>query len=302
MTANLSALVARSMDADGTLDTAVPGLALYRASGTSSLTASIGRPALCFVVQGAKEVQLGAETHRYEPGRCLLVSAELPMSSRIVEASRERPYLGISIALDHGVVCEVAAQVESPKQAGTVPALAVSDAEGPLLDAVTRLVVLHEARATERAVLTPLVMREIVFRLLASEHGQRVRQIAIGEGSAQRIFKALRWLQKNFAEPLRIDELAKDVHLSSSALHQHFKSVTAMSPLQYQKQLRLHEARRLMLSDGMDAATASFKVGYESPSQFSREYRRLFGAPPRQEIEGARKTLAAAVLAPAVEV
>jgi AraC-like DNA-binding protein len=291
MTTHLPDLVARFVHTDGVLETEVAGLALYRWSETSVLSACLGKPALCFVVQGSKEVQLGDETYTYEPGRCLLLSACLPIASRITQASLERPYLGISIELDYSIVCELAAQVDSPAQKGPVPAIAVSDIEPPLLDAVTRLVSLVAAAPNERAVLTPLVMREIVFRLLAGEHGERVRQIAIGEASAQRIFKALRWLQDHFAEPLRIEELAKDVHLSPSALHQHFKSVTAMSPLQYQKSLRLHEARRLMLNEGLDAATASFTVGYESPSQFSREYRRLFGAPPRQDIQVRRAVL-----------
>jgi AraC-like DNA-binding protein len=218
----------------------------------------------------------------------LLVGADLPIAACILQASRAAPYLSLSLELDQAVVCEVAAQVPVQRTNGTISALAVSAVDPPLLDAVTRLVAMLANDAAERRVLAPLTVREIVFRLLTGSQGARLRQLAVGEGSAHRVLKTLRWLQEHFAEPLRIEDLARDVQLSSSALHQHFKNVTAMSPLQYQKQLRLHEARRLMLTLGIEASEASFQVGYESPSQFSREYRRMFGAPPRRDIAHAR--------------
>lgn len=274
---------------DGSHATDIPGLLLHRLSAPSLPTPGILCASLCVVAQGAKEVRLGDGVYRYDPEQFLLVAAHMPIESQVITASRTAPYLSLSLELDQAMVCEVAAQVPADELQGTSAALAVSPLEPELLDAVARLVALSR-NARDCAVLAPLVMREITYRLLASEQGPRLRQIALGDGSTQRILRALRWLREHYTEPFRIEALAREVHLSPSALHQHFKSVTAMSPLQYQKQLRLHEARRLMLSDHLDAAEASFRVGYESPSQFSREYRRLFGAPPRQDITDARNT------------
>lgn len=283
MAKELAETIARLTDADGCQRTGIAGLNLYRSSAPSQPTPGILCASLCIVAQGAKVVRLGHETYRYSPQQFLLISADMPIESQVIEASSDAPYLSLSLELDPAMVCEVAAQVPSDDVLASASAIAVSPLEPPLVDAVTRLVKLaHSAR--DSAVLAPLVAREITYRLLTSEQGPRLRQIAMGDGSTQRILRALRWLREHFTEPIRIDTLAREVRLSPSALHQHFKSVTAMSPLQYQKQLRLHEARRLMLSDHLDASEACFRVGYESPSQFSREYRRLFGAPPRQEI------------------
>lgn len=289
MAAQLAQTLEKLTSGDGSHATEIPGLLLHRLSAPSLPTPGILCASLCVVAQGAKEVRLGDEVYRYDPEQFLLVAAQMPIESQVITASRSAPYLSLSLELDQAMVCEVAAQVPAEELQGTSAALAVSPLEPELLDAVARLVALSR-NTRDRAVLAPLVMREITYRLLASEQGPRLRQIALGDGSTQRILRALRWLREHYTEPFRIEALAREVHLSPSALHQHFKSVTAMSPLQYQKQLRLHEARRLMLSDHLDAAEASFRVGYESPSQFSREYRRLFGAPPRQDVTDARNT------------
>jgi AraC-like DNA-binding protein len=239
---------------------------------------------LCVVAQGAKEVLLAEETYRLDSAQYLLVSVDLPVAARVVEASPGRPYLAVRISLDPAVVGELLADGMTAEPLGS-PArgLAVTPVEPPLLDAVTRLAALLDS-PQDVVPLAPLVLREITYRLLTGSQGSRLRQIASAGGPAHRIARAIRWLKDHFADPLRIESLAKHVKMSPSAFHLHFKGVTAMSPLQYQKQLRLQEARRLMLGEGLDAAEAAFRVGYESPSQFSREYRRMFGAPPRQDV------------------
>ncbi len=286
--AKLAAAVERQTAADGGYDTAVPALRLSRFSAPSDLVALVYEPSLCVVAQGAKEVLLADETYRLDPAQSLLVSVDLPVSARVVEASPGRPYLGVRLALDPAVVGELLADgLTAPPLGPPVRGLAVTPVELPLLDAVSRLVALLDSPQDVEP-LAPLVLREITYRLLTGPHGSRLRQIASAGAPAQRIALAIRWLKDHFAEPLRIDALARRVRMSPSAFHLHFKGVTALSPLQYQKRLRLQEARRLMLGEGLDAAEAAFRVGYESPSQFSREYRRLFGAPPRRDVAAVR--------------
>jgi AraC-like DNA-binding protein len=285
--ARLAAGVERHTRGDGHHATAVPELALFRQSRPTELTAVLYEPSLCVIAQGSKEVRLGDELYRYDPAHFLLVSVDLPVCGRVTCATADEPYLGLRVALDPATVGELIADgVDHP----TPPArgLAVSRTEPPLLDAVSRLVELADA-PHDVSVLAPLVLREITYRLLVGEQGGRLRQIAAAGAPAQRIARAIRWLRGHFAEPLSVGELAKQVRMSLSAFHQHFKTVTALSPLQYQKRLRLQEARRLMLGDGLDAATAAYRVGYESPSQFSREYLRMFGSPPRRDVAAVRK-------------
>ncbi len=282
--AKLAAAVERLTSVDGVYHTAVPALSLSRHSAISECVALVYEPSLCIIAQGSKEVFLGDETYRYDPAHSLLVSVDLPVSAQVIEASPTCPYLGIRIALDPAVVGELlAGSMSAPALGSPSRGLAVSPVDPPLLDAVIRLVALLDC-PQDIVALVPLVLREITYRVLAGPQGGRLRQIASAGAPAQRIARAIRWLKDNFAGPLRIDSLAKHVQMSPSAFHLHFKGVTAMSPLQYQKRLRLQEARRLMLGEGLDAGEAAFRVGYESPSQFSREYRRMFGAPPRQDV------------------
>ncbi|MDB5309734.1 MAG: Transcriptional regulator, AraC family [Gemmataceae bacterium] len=278
-------LIERVTGRDGMYPTAVDELTLFRASAPSEPISILYEPSLCIVAQGSKQVILADEVYRYDPAQFLLVSVDLPASGQVVGASPQAPYLGLRVVLDPAVVGELVADTGHLETRGTPPgrALSVSPVEPQLLDAVARLLALLDC-PRDIAVLAPLVLREITYRLLTGDQGPRLRQIAAGDGQARRVARAIRWLKEHFAEPLRIAALAREVRMSPSALHHHFKCVTAMSPLQYQKRLRLQEARRLMFGEGLDAAEAGFRVGYESPSQFSREYRRLFGAPPRRDV------------------
>ena len=282
--AALAAAIERQTGADDVHGTAVPALRLSRFSAPSDLTALVYEPCLCVVAQGAKEVVLAGEAYQLDPAHSLLVSVDLPVEARVVEASPGRPYLAVRLSLDPAVVGELLADglsTPSPGPAGR--GIAVTPVGPPLLDAVCRLVALLDS-PQDVGPLAPLALREITYRLLTGPQGWRLRQIASAGAPAQRIAGAIHWLKEHFAKPLSIESLARQVGMSPSAFHLHFKGVTTLSPLQYQKRLRLQEARRLMLGEGLDAAEAAFRVGYESPSQFGREYRRMFGAPPRQDV------------------
>lgn len=282
--AQLAESVARLTGGDGIHATAVPGLELFRASAPSAPLVAVYEPCLCLVAQGSKEVLLAGEVYRYDPAQFLLVAVDLPVTGQVTEASREVPYLAVKVALDPAAVGELATPTpDAPPGRG----LAASPVEPELLDAVARLVALVDA-PRDIAALAPLLHREVTYRLLTGPQGARLRQVTAGDGRARRVARAVRWLREHYAEPLRLPELAREARMSPSALFEHFKAVTALSPLQYQKRLRLQEARRLLLGGGVDAAGAGFRVGYESPSQFSREYRRLFGAPPRQDATAQR--------------
>jgi AraC-like DNA-binding protein len=279
----------RAAPGDGAHETPIPGLAAIRASQPSSPLPSVYEPSLCIVVQGRKQARLSDELYVYDPLHYLVVSVTLPIIGQITEASPERPYLCLRINMDRKVIGELLLQAGSAvaQRASMDRGLYVAKADGEFLDAVVRLVRLLE-RPQEAAVLAPLVLRELHFRALTGELGQRLRELCIVDSQVQRIARVIDVLRTRFHEPFRIEDLAAIAHMSPSSFHHRFKEITAMSPLQFQKQLRLHEARRLMLADGLEASSAAHRVGYESPSQFSREYRRLFGAPPRREIGAVR--------------
>jgi AraC-like DNA-binding protein len=229
---------------------------------------------------------LGEAAYVYDADRFLLTSVDLPVVTQIIEASAGKPYLGLTMELDLRVIAQLMLNNDGPLSPSSKERLgvAVSDVSPPLLDAFNRLIDLLE-HPEDIAALAPLVQQEICYRLLTGEQGPRLRQITSAGNHAYRIARAIDWLKDNFDKPLRIDELADRVGLSASAFHSHFRSTTAMSPLQFQKRIRLNEARRLMLAERLDAAKAAFEVGYESPSQFSREYSRLFGQPPMRDIK-----------------
>lgn len=282
--AALAAAVQRHSTPDKSVNTPIPELKLSCFTAPTELTSIVYEPCLCLIVQGAKEVLLAGEAYRMDPAQFLLVSVDLPVDARVLTATTTQPYVGLQISLDPKVVGELLADGTNVTSPGpSERGLAVTSVDPQLLNAVTRLVDLLDAPGDIRP-LAPLVLREITHRVLTGPQGLRLRQIALAGAPAYRIARAIRWLMDHFADPLRIESLADQVGMSLSSFHQHFKHVTAMTPLQYQKRMRLQEARNLMLSEKLEAAEAAFRVGYESPSQFSREYRRMYGAPPRQDV------------------
>jgi AraC-like DNA-binding protein len=285
----LAARVSAHAKADGAQDTHIAGLMTIRASRPSSPLPSVYDPSLCIVVQGRKLARLMDETYVYDPLNYLVVSVTLPVVGQIIEASEELPYLCLRINVDRKLIGELLLQAGPTlvKQRDSDRGLYVARTDAGLLDAVVRLVRLLD-QPRDALVLAPLAMREIHYRALSGELGSRLRDLCIVDSQIQRISRAIDILRSRFVEGFRIEELAAIAHMSPSSFHHRFKEVTAMSPMQFQKQLRLHEARRLMLTEGMEAASAAHRVGYESPSQFSREYRRLFGAPPKKEIDALR--------------
>src|SRR5919112_2625628 len=285
----LGQLVARATGEDGTVE--VPGgLRLLRRSSPTPKDHGVSSPAFCVIAQGSKEVLLGDDCYRYDANHFLITAAALPTATRITEASVERPYLGVVLGLDPALVGSVMVEAghPAPGEKAAVRAFDVSPLDEDLLDAVLRLVGLLDASAEEARFLRPLVTREIVFRLLRGAQGGRLRQIAVLGGHAHRIARAIERLRKDFDRPLRIEDIARESGMSVSGFHHHFRALTAMSPLQFQKQLRLQEARRLMLGEGLDATSAGYRVGYGNASHFTREYKRLFGAPPMHDVERLR--------------
>jgi AraC-like DNA-binding protein len=286
----LAERVRRVVREEGTFD--LPGgLRLLRASSPTELEHGVSFPAFCVVAQGSKEVLLGDDLYRYDANRYLITAAALPIATRVTGASEERPYLGVVLRLDPALVGSVMVEAGYPAPRGhaAVRAFDVSPLDASLLDAVVRLVALLDAPAEEARFLRPLVTREIVFRLLTGEQGDRLRQTAVLGGHAHRIAGALERLRRDFDRPLRIEDVAREAGMSVSGFHHHFRAVTAMSPLQFQKRMRLQEARRLMLAEDLDAASAGYRVGYGDASHFTREYKRLFGAPPMRDAERLRE-------------
>ena len=288
--AGLTQRIARWTEAGEQFTTAVPGLSLYRRTAPTEPTTGMYEPSICLVAQGAKRVQLGDDTYVYDANHYLITSVHLPTLVQVTDASPEKPYLGLRLTFDLREVSQLMADshLPPPKTQQSNRGMATGEVTQSLVNAFERLIDLLDAQE-DIPILAPVIQREIVYRLLVGDQGARLRQIAATGSQSHQIARAIDWLKGNFAAPLRIDDLAKKASMSPSTFHHHFRSMTALSPLQYQKQLRLQEARRLMLSDRLDAATAAFQVGYESPSQFSREYSRLFGAPPLRDITTLRE-------------
>ncbi len=283
--------IAQALPQDGTLDVS-SNFRLARSSKPTTPIHSMYQPAFCVVAQGRKQALLGEEVFRYDPGQYLIYTVDLPLTFQVEEASKDRPYLGFRLNLDSALVASVMMEsgMESKKGEVSLKAMDVSPMDANLLDAVVRLVRLLDT-PVEAKVLEPLIVREIVFRLLADGQGARLSHLMAPGADSRRISKAIGQLREKFDQPLRMDNLAHELGMSVSGFHHHFKSVTAMSPLQFQKQIRLQEARRLMLGEDLDAASAGFRVGYEDPAYFSREYKKLFGAPPQRDIAKLRSNL-----------
>ncbi|MBI4889743.1 MAG: AraC family transcriptional regulator [Acidobacteria bacterium] len=292
------ALVRKISSAIGTeekLTTPIPGLSFHRRTACSEPCSASYEPSIAVIVQGRKRVELGRNTLIYDSSRYLLTSLDLPIVSHIIEASEAKPWLALLLKLDMSVVRELLGRGEiapHPALADT-PAMATARVTAEFLGACARLVNLLDSPA-DIPFLSSLIQNEIIYRVLQGEAGARLRSIATLGDQSQRTAKAVAWIKTNYALPLRVDDLAHLAGMGVSTLHHHFRALTAMSPLQYQKQIRLHEARNRMLSGGLDAASAAYEVGYESPSQFSREYCRFFGQPPMRDIRALRSSGAVA--------
>ena len=293
--AALSTSIARWTDTSGVHVTAIPGLSLSRRDAPTQPTSYMYEPSLCVIAQGAKRLLLGDDTYVLDVHHFLITSVDLPTVTQILQANRAQPYLSLVLQLDQREMAQlmVDSQLPPPRTQHSSRGMATGKVTVPLLSACQRLLDLL-ATPQDIPILAPLIQRELLYRLLVGEQGARLRQIASAGSQSHQIAQAIAWLKRHYTRPLRIEDLAAHAHMSPSTFHQHFRALTAMSPLQYQKWLRLNEARRLMLTERLDAATAAFEVGYESPSQFSREYRRVFGAPPLRDITSLRQVAGSA--------
>jgi AraC-like DNA-binding protein len=280
----LAGIVAENSKRNGAHGCAVPQVQCFRFEEPYAATPALYTPSLCVIVQGEKQVLLGDEIHRYAPSQFLAASVDMPVMGQVLEASREKPYLCLAVELDAKLLAELMPLVKIAGAASVERGLFVGKLDEGLLDSVLRLGRLLRA-PEDVGVLAPLAIREIYYRLLKGEHGRRIAQIAIADSHMQRIAGILHRLKQDFTSAWRVEDLAEMANMSASSFHQHFKAVTAMSPVQYQKKLRLLEARRLLLAEEADATRAAYRVGYESASQFSREYARMFGAPPMRDVE-----------------
>jgi len=287
--ADLARVIERHTRGLADYSTPIAELGLFRREAPARPVVCMVAPSIVMVAQGTKRLLVGGEGYVYDAGRFLLTSLDLPAYSEVVAASVPKPCVGLVLQLDIRLLAELIAQEAEtpPRERSPQVGVGVGAITSAMLEPITRLLALLDEPAAI-PVLAPLIQREIHYRLLATDQAPRLRQIVSVGSQSQRVARAIDWLKLHYAEPLRVENLATRAQMSASGLHHHFKQLTGMSPLQYQKWLRLNEARRLMLSDGAEAATAAFNVGYESPSQFSREYARLFGAPPRRDVEALR--------------
>jgi AraC-like DNA-binding protein len=286
MRAELARKIATRADTEGDNPTAIPGLSLYCRSEPSACASAAYEPSLVVFVQGQKRINLGSATYLCDESNFLLTSIDLPVVSQVIHATPQAPMLGLILRLEMAMVREILSQEEFHFSEVSFDArgMALGATSIELLNACSRLIDLL-GTPDDIPFLSRLVQREIIYRLLRSQQGQHLRAIATLGEQSHRTAKAVSWLRLNYAKPLRVEELAAKAQMGVSTLHHHFRSLTAMSPLQYQKHLRLHVARERMLAGGLDAASAAFEVGYESASQFNREYSRFFGQPPMRDIK-----------------
>jgi AraC-like DNA-binding protein len=287
--AELRDLVTRHARSD--MRTPVPGLVVSKVE-TSAHEYSLTEPLLVVMAQGGKRLMLGDRTYEYRAGQCLVVSADLPVTGNFVGASRTTPALGVGVELRPASIAPLLLDAPAQWSRTSAPTIATGDADVDLLDAVVRMVRLL-ARPSDIPVLAPLIEREILWRLLTGPHGGMVRQIGLADSGLAHVSRAIRWIRDHYAAPLRIADLARLAGMSESAFHRRFREVTTMSPLQFQKRIRLQEARSLLIARPGDVAGVGHVVGYDSPSQFNREYRRLFGAPPGQDAARLRQVVPA---------
>ena len=289
---SLGKMLARLTESEELPATAIPGLSIFRRSEPTEPVTGMYEPSICLVAQGAKFVQLGDDSFVYDVNHYLITSVHLPTMVQITEASQEKPYLGLRLTFDPREISQLMAdsQLPPPRTQQSSRGMAIGKVELPLINAFQRLIDLLNYKQ-DIPILAPIIQREIIYRLLVGDQGLQLRKIAATGSQGQQIARAIEWLKGHFNQQLRIEDLAKKASMSTSTFHHHFRTITALSPLQYLKQIRLQEARRLMLAEHLDAATASFQVGYESPSQFSREYSRLYGIPPLRDITNLRQQM-----------
>jgi AraC-like DNA-binding protein len=289
LSAELGKKIAWFIGSSERLVTEVPGLLLVRRTAPTTPCSGTYTPSVIVVAQGSKRVDLGHATFTYDPSRFLLTSLDLPIVSQIVEASEAKPLLALALKLEMPVIRELLSREEVHLQESSpdTPAMVTGAVTAELLSACCRLVDLL-AKPQDISFLSGLIQREIIYRILSGPEGARLRAIATSGDQSHRTARAISWIRDNYAKPVRVDELAQIAGMGISTLHHHFRVLTHMSPLQYQKQLRLQAARWRMLIDGIDASTVAFEVGYQSVSQFNREYSRFFGQPPRRDIKTLR--------------
>jgi AraC-like DNA-binding protein len=290
----LSALIARHAQPDGT--TAIDGVLISKVEQPPAPSPSMSGTVLALIAQGAKRIALGDRVYEYRAGQYLIASVDLPITGHFTEASPMRPAMGFGLTLHPATVAELllqAAPGDLPPASGTAPSsMAVSDAPGELIDAVIRLLRLLD-QPRDITVVAPLIKREILWRLITGEQGAIVRQLGLADSSLTHIARAVQWIRDHYTQSFRVEDVAQLAGMSVSALYRNFQAVTAMSPIQFQKQIRLQEARLLLATHPNDVTGVGIRVGYDSPSQFSREYRRQFGAPPSQDATRLRVTSAA---------
>ncbi|EGQ8131964.1 AraC family transcriptional regulator [Vibrio parahaemolyticus] len=291
-TQKLAKLIDRWTGNANQYDTPISGLRFSRWTTPTPPTSYTHNPSICLIAQGRKRVLLGEESFIYDANHFLISSVDLPIIANIIEASEELPYLGLIMELDLTEISQliVDSELAFTQSKEAQKGIAVGELSESLLDAFVRLAELLDEGQNIK-ILAPIIKREIFYRLLMSEQGTRLHQIVTAGSHSHQIAKAIDWLKNNFVKPLSVGDLASYTGMSKSSFYTHFRSMTSMTPLQFQKKLRLSEARRLMLTENLDAMAATFKVGYESPSQFSREYSRLFGAPPSKDIKSLRENL-----------
>ncbi|EGQ9465413.1 AraC family transcriptional regulator [Vibrio parahaemolyticus] len=291
-TQKLAKLIDRWTGNANQYDTPISGLRFSRWTTPTPPTSYTHNPSICLIAQGRKRVLLGEESFIYDANHFLISSVDLPIIANIIEASEEQPYLGLIMELDLTEISQliVDSELAFTQSKEAQKGIAVGELSESLLDAFVRLAELLDEGQNIK-ILAPIIKREIFYRLLMSEQGTRLHQIVTAGSHSHQIAKAIDWLKNNFVKPLSVGDLASFTGMSKSSFYTHFRSMTSMTPLQFQKKLRLSEARRLMLTENLDAMAATFKVGYESPSQFSREYNRLFGAPPSKDIKSLRENL-----------
>ena len=290
----MARLITRFATAEGMNPTPLRGVTVARASAPSLRIHGVQNPCICVIAQGAKRVMLGDEVYLYDRATYLAASLHLPVSGQVIDATPAKPYLGIKLDVDPQEVAALLLETPPPGPSDTVPArgLFISKTSAELVEAFVRMLRLLDTPEDIPA-LGPVAQREILYRVLKGDQGIRLREAANASSHAKRIAKATDWMRRHFTEPLRVQDLASQANMSTSSFHEHFRALTAMTPLQFQKNLRLQEARQLLLSEALDAATAGHRVGYESPSQFSREYSRLFGAPPATDVRRLRGAIGA---------